>query len=71
MTQEDIICAISTSPGRGAIAVIRVSGKGCIELCDSIFFSPSGKILILFPIRENIKRGFPKYGAFWTNPGKG
>ena len=51
MTQEDIICAISTSPGRGAIAVIRVSGKGCIELCDSI--------------------GFPKYGAFWTNPGKG
>ena len=45
MTQEDIICAISTSPGRGAIAVIRVSGKGCIELCDSIFFSPSGKIL--------------------------
>jgi tRNA modification GTPase len=42
----DIICAISTAPGMGAIAVIRLSGIGCIELVDSVFSSPSGKKLV-------------------------
>lgn len=43
--KEDIICAISTPPGVGAIAVIRLSGEGCCELSDQIFRSPSGKKL--------------------------
>jgi len=30
----------------GAIAVIRLSGKGCIEICDRIFVSPSYKKLV-------------------------
>lgn len=40
---EDIICAIATPAGRGAIAVIRLSGEGAIALTDTIFRSPSGK----------------------------
>lgn len=42
---EDIICAISTPPGMGAIAVIRLSGEGSSLLADRIFQSPTGKRL--------------------------
>lgn len=45
MRTEDIICAVSTAPGVGAIAVIRLSGEGCIALADRIYESPSGKRL--------------------------
>ncbi len=45
MKTEDIICAISTAPGMGAIAVIRLSGKECIALVDRLYESPSGKRL--------------------------
>ena len=43
---NDIICAISTAPGMGAIAVVRLSGKGCITLVDSLFESPNNKKLV-------------------------
>lgn len=46
MMQEEVICAISTPPGMGAIAVVRVSGAGSIELVDKLFRSPSGKRLV-------------------------
>lgn len=46
MQQTDIITAISTPAGIGGIAVIRVSGKGSIELVDRLFHSPSSKKLI-------------------------
>ena len=42
---NDIICAISTAPGMGAIAVVRLSGTGCIALADTIFESPNKKKL--------------------------
>jgi tRNA modification GTPase TrmE len=42
---EDIICAISTPPGMGAIAVIRLSGEGSSALADKILTFPSGKKL--------------------------
>lgn len=45
MWEEDIICAISTSPGAGAIAVLRLSGKESVELADRIFRAASGKKL--------------------------
>ena len=45
MNDQSVICAIATAPGMGAIAVIRLSGKGCIEICDRVFVSPSGKKL--------------------------
>lgn len=44
-----IICAVSTPPGCGGIAVIRLSGEGCIRLAEMVFFSPSGKKLSGFP----------------------
>lgn len=34
---DDIICAISSPPGVGAIALIRLSGKGSIELVSDLF----------------------------------
>lgn len=45
MLDNSIICAIATSSGMGAIAVIRLSGVGCIDLCDRVFRSPSGRYL--------------------------
>ena len=43
---NSVICAISTPQGVGGIAVIRLSGSGCIELADSIFQTSTGKKLI-------------------------
>jgi tRNA modification GTPase len=34
---EDIICAISSPPGVGAIALVRLSGKGSVELFNTVF----------------------------------
>lgn len=34
---EDIICAISTPPGVGGIAVARISGRGAIETVDKVW----------------------------------
>jgi tRNA modification GTPase len=39
---NDTICAISTPPGLGAIAVIRLSGPAAIETCKKIFH-PAGE----------------------------
>lgn len=35
--QQDTICAISTAPGVGGIAVIRVSGPQAIAICNNLF----------------------------------
>ena len=37
MNHNDTICAISTAPGMGAIAVLRLSGPKAFEICDKIF----------------------------------
>jgi tRNA modification GTPase len=42
---RSVICAIATPPGRGAIAVARVSGEGAIALCDRLIHTRSGKKL--------------------------
>ncbi len=34
---QDTICAVSTAPGAGGVAVIRVSGPDAISLCNEIF----------------------------------
>jgi tRNA modification GTPase len=47
MIDQHTICAISTSPGMGAIAVIRLSGDNAIAITDSIFRSARvGKRLV-------------------------
>jgi tRNA modification GTPase TrmE len=37
MINKDTICAISTAPGSGGVAIIRVSGENAISICDKIF----------------------------------
>lgn len=44
MNNNDIICAPATVPGTGAISVIRVSGKGSLELADKIISLQKGSI---------------------------
>ena len=39
---SDIIAAAATPAAKSALAVVRVSGAGCIEMCDRLFF-PAGK----------------------------
>lgn len=47
MINSDIICAISTPQGNGAIAVIRLSGEESVVLLDKLYSSPKkGKRLI-------------------------
>ncbi|MBR4815084.1 MAG: tRNA uridine-5-carboxymethylaminomethyl(34) synthesis GTPase MnmE, partial [Paludibacteraceae bacterium] len=38
-TTADTICAISTAPGMGAIAIIRLSGDEAIHIADKLFVS--------------------------------
>ncbi len=40
MLDQSTICAISTSPGMGAIAVIRLSGDKAVSIADKLFRSP-------------------------------
>ncbi|RJP24439.1 MAG: tRNA uridine-5-carboxymethylaminomethyl(34) synthesis GTPase MnmE [Candidatus Omnitrophota bacterium] len=41
--REDTIAALSTPQGRGAIAIIRMSGPQSLDICNQLF-QPSGKI---------------------------
>jgi tRNA modification GTPase len=59
---NDTICAISTAPGVGGIAVIRVSGADAIEVCNAIFIPRrQGEDLSSRPARSlclgSIRRG--------------
>lgn len=45
MIESDIIVAIATPQGMGGIAVIRLSGKGSVELTDCVFSSTTSKKL--------------------------
>ncbi len=40
MLDQSTICAISSSPGTGAIAVIRLSGGDAVSIADAVFQSP-------------------------------
>ncbi|MBN2347831.1 MAG: tRNA uridine-5-carboxymethylaminomethyl(34) synthesis GTPase MnmE [Bacteroidales bacterium] len=45
MFDNSTIVAISTPPGIGAIAVIRMSGEDAVNICDTVFSSNSNKTL--------------------------
>lgn len=46
MNIDDTICAVCTPPGRGAVAMLRLSGPAAISIADSVFTSPvAGKRL--------------------------
>jgi tRNA modification GTPase len=57
MINNDIICAISTPQGNGAIAIIRLSGNESITLCDSIFNSPSENKKLIEQLANTIHFG--------------
>ena len=40
---DDPIAAVSTPVGNGGIAIVRISGKGCVDIADKIFVSADGK----------------------------
>ena len=40
MLDQKTICAISTPPGIGGIAVIRMSGKAAIQIAEMVYWSP-------------------------------
>jgi len=44
LIEQDTICAISTPPGSGAIAVIRLSGDKAIQITDEIFHGNKKKL---------------------------
>ena len=45
MLNEDTIIAIATPPGEGAIALLRLSGEGCIDIVDKFFVAKLNKKL--------------------------
>lgn len=49
LDKQDTIVAISTPPGIGAIAVIRLSGPEAINICNSVFQSSSKKDILQQP----------------------
>ncbi len=52
MQDNSTIAAIATAPGNGAIAIVRVSGKDAIRICESIFY-PASKNKMLTEQKAN------------------
>ena len=50
----NVIAAISTPPGKGGVAVIRMSGKGALEIADKVFEPVSGNAIGDYPARTQI-----------------
>ena len=50
----NVIAAISTPPGKGGVAVIRMSGKGAFEIAERVFVPISGKKISDYPARTQI-----------------
>ena len=40
---NDTIAAISTAPGTGGVAIIRMSGDGALEIAEKAFSAISGR----------------------------
>ena len=54
MLRSDIIAAISTPPGKGGVALIRLSGEGAIALTEKFFRAASGRKVTGYPLRTQI-----------------
>ena len=50
----NVIAAISTPPGKGGVAVIRMSGEGAIDIAKRVFTPISGKSISEYPARTQI-----------------
>ncbi len=49
-----VIAAVSTPPGKGGVAIIRMSGNGAFEIADRVFFPLSGRKFSECKPREQI-----------------
>ncbi|MDR1455979.1 MAG: tRNA uridine-5-carboxymethylaminomethyl(34) synthesis GTPase MnmE [Tannerella sp.] len=64
---NETVCAPSTAPGTGGIAVIRVSGPAAIPVCDSLFFPhTAGKDLASRPA-NTIAHGSIRHNGEWID----
>jgi len=52
--RQGVIAAISTPPGKGGVAIIRMCGEGALALAEEVFFSVSGKKIPDYPPRTQI-----------------
>ena len=59
---NDTIAAISTPPGRSALAVVRLSGADAIAIADRVFRAPSGML-------EGAAPRTLRHGAAWDSAG--
>ncbi len=50
----NVIASISTPPGKGGVAVIRISGEGALEVAARVFAPLSGKSITDYPARMQI-----------------
>ncbi len=50
-----VIAAVSTPPGKGGVAIIRISGDGALEVASSVFFPRSKKELSSYPARMQVR----------------
>ena len=50
----NVIAQVSTPPGKGGVAVIRMSGAGAIEIAKKAFLPISGKSITDYPARTQI-----------------
>ena len=62
--RSDVIAAISTPPGKGGVAIIRISGYGTFEIAQKVFTPLSGRTLTSYPPRTAI------YGYVIKNKGE-
>ena len=49
-----VIAAVSTPPGKGGVAIIRMSGDGAFEIAEKAFLPISAKRLSDYPPRTQI-----------------
>lgn len=62
-SSQDTICALSTAPGAGAIAVIRVSGPSAVMTCNRLFRKGSKKTSLSEALTHTIHYGVIGKGA--------
>lgn len=60
-TRNDTICALSTPPGIGAIAIVRLSGPDAISICSKFFKSRNTKNIV-----EQFESHTAHFGYFST-----
>lgn len=54
MNFSTVIAAVSTPPGKGGVAIIRMSGDGAFEIAEKVFTPKSKKSIFSYPARTQI-----------------